>query len=347
MKTHRLGRTDLVVSEICLGTMTWGTQNTPQEAFRQMDYALERGVNFFDTAELYPTTPPGPETYGDTESIIGDWLSTRRRDDIILATKVAGPGRDYIRDNAPISPASINAALEESLKRLKTDYVDLYQLHWPNRMHYHFRRAWTYDPFADPGAERARDEMLENMEALDAHVKAGRIRAVGLSNDTVWGTQTMLTLAERHDLPRIATVQNEYNLLYRPFDLDFAELSRHEDVGLLAYSPLAAGLLTGKYLDGAVPEGSRLSINGDLGGRYTPRQEPAVRAYVELARKHDIDPATLAIAFCLTRPFMTSAIIGATTMEHLSKAIDAADITLSDDVLAGIAAIHRDYPMPI
>ncbi|OLP58549.1 aldo/keto reductase [Xaviernesmea oryzae] len=347
MKTHRLGRTDLVVSEICLGTMTWGTQNTPDEAFRQMDAALERGVNFFDTAELYPTTPPGPETYGDTESIIGDWLATRRRDEIVLATKVAGPGRDYIRGGAPITPASIDAALEASLKRLKTDYVDLYQLHWPNRKHYHFRHAWTYDPFADDKADRAREEMEESLTALDRHVKAGRIRAIGLSNDTVWGTQTMLTLAETKGLPRVATVQNEYNLLYRAFDLDFAELSRHENVGLLAYSPLASGLLTGKYLDGARPEGSRLAINGDLGGRYTPRQEPAVKAYVALARAHGLDPAAMALAFCLTRPFMASVIIGVTTMAHLAVALDSADLNLSDEVMAGIAAIHRDYPMPI
>ncbi|MDQ0454148.1 aldo/keto reductase [Rhizobium paknamense] len=347
MKYRTLGRTDLSVSEICLGTMTWGSQNSEAEAFEQMDYALSEGVNFFDTAELYPTTPLSADTYTDTEKLIGNWFAkTGKRKDVILATKVAGAGRPYIRGGAPINGKTIREAVDASLTRLKTDYIDLYQIHWPNRGHYHFRAAWNYDP-SNQVTERVHAEMLEKLEALDACVKAGKIRAIGLSNETCWGTQQFLTLAEKHGLPRVATIQNEYNLLYRSYDLDLAELSHHENVSLLAYSPLAAGLLSGKYLGGVKPAGSRGSINGDLGGRLTEHQEPATRAYVELAKAHDIDPSQMALAFCLTRPFMGSVIIGATSMEQLKINIGAAQLTLSDEVLAGIARIHRQYPMAI
>ncbi|WP_075290317.1 aldo/keto reductase [Pararhizobium arenae] len=347
MQYRSLGSADIKVSEICLGTMTWGSQNTEAEAHEQLDYAVAEGVNFFDTAELYPTTPLSPATYGNTERIIGNWLEKRgRRDDVVIATKIAGPGRDYIRGGGPITPEAIETALDASLKRLKTDYVDLYQLHWPNRGHYHFRNAWTYDP-SKQNREKVAAELLAILEALGAQVRAGKIRAIGLSNDTAWGAHRLLNLAEKHGLPRVVSIQNEYNLLYRSYDLDLAELSHHEDVGLLAYSPLAAGLLTGKYLGGRKPAGTRLSINGDLGGRYTPHQEPAVSAYVELAKKHGIDPGQMALAFCLTRPFMASAIIGATTMGQLKDNIGAADLKLSEDVMRGIAEIHRAHPMPI
>ncbi|MFA7415563.1 MAG: aldo/keto reductase [Rhizobium sp.] len=347
MKYNQLGRTGISVSEICLGTMTWGSQNSEPQAFEQMDYALEKGVNFFDTAELYPTTPLSPETYALTETIIGNWFAkTGKRKDIVLATKVAGAGRPYIRDGRPITAATIREAVDASLTRLKTDYIDLYQIHWPNRGHYHFRGSWTYNPFTQD-REQAIADFTEKLDALGDCVKAGKIRAIGLSNETTWGTQKYLSIAAEKNLPRVATVQNEYNLLYRAYDLDMAELSHHEDVGLLAYSPLAAGLLTGKYLDGNRPAGSRGSINTDLGGRLQPRQEPAVRAYVDMAKKHGIDPAQLALAFCLTRPFVASVIIGATTMEQLKADIGAADITLSDEVLAEIAQVHRFYPMPI
>ena len=347
MRYNTLGRTGIKVSEICLGTMTWGSQNTPIEAHGQLDYAFECGVNFIDTAELYPTTPLSAETYGNTERIIGDWLAgRRRRDDVVLATKVAGSGRPYIRNGGPMTPEGIDEAIDASLKRLKTDYVDLYQLHWPNRGHYHFRNAWSYDP-SRQDKEHVATDLGAILDKLGDLVKAGKIRAIGLSNDTAWGTMKMLDLSEKHGLPRFATVQNEYNLLYRAYDLDLAELSHHEDVGLLAYSPLAAGLLTGKYLDGARPAGSRLSINGDLGGRFTPHQEPAVAAYVALAREHGLDPAQMALAFCLTRPFMASAIIGATSIPQLKTDIGAADVTLSQDVLNGIRRLHRLYPAPI
>lgn len=347
MKYKTLGRTDISVSEICLGTMTWGSQNTQDEAFQQMDYALDHGVNFFDTAELYPTTPLSAETYTDTEKMIGNWFAASgKRDKVVLATKVAGAGRSYIRGGAPINAQTVREAVDASLARLKTDYIDLYQIHWPNRGHYHFRGAWHYNPFNQDKA-RTIEEIAEKLDVLGDCVKAGKIRAIGLSNETTWGTQKFLTIAEEKGLPRVATVQNEYNLLYRAFDLDFAELSHHEDVGLLAYSPLAGGILSGKYLSGDKPAGSRGSINGDIGGRLVPHQEPATRAYVELAAAHGLDPSQMALAFCLTRPFMASAIIGATSMEQLKLNIGSADITLSDAVMKGISDIHRRYPMPI
>jgi len=347
MKYNPLGRTGIRVSEICLGTMTWGSQNSEREAHEQLDCALDHGINFVDTAELYPTTPADAETYGDTERFIGSWLAARgNRDRVILASKVAGPGRSYIRGGAPAGRAGMLAAVDDSLARLRTDYLDLYQLHWPNREHYHFRGVWTYTPSRNDRT-RAADDILELLEALGALVKAGKVRAVGLSNETAWGTMQYLRHAEDKGLPRMASVQNEYNLLYRSHDVDMAELSHHEDVGLLAYSPLAAGLLTGKYLDGARPEGSRLTRNHDLGGRYQPHQEPAVRAYVDLAAEHGLDPAQMALAFCLTRPFMTSVIIGATTLAQLKTDIAAADVTLSEDVMDGIRRIHRLHPAPI
>lgn len=347
MKQRLLGRTDISVSEICLGTMTWGTQNTEAEAHQQMDYALEHGVNFFDTAELYPTTPVSAETQGRTEDYIGTWFEkTGKRKDIILATKVAGSGRDYIRGGRDIDAAAIREAVDTSLKRLKTDYIDLYQVHWPNRGTYHFRGVWGFDA-STQATERTIAEITEKLETLGELVKAGKIRAIGLSNESAWGTQKYIDIAEAAGLPRVATIQNEYNLLYRSFDLDLAEVAHHENVGLLAYSPLAAGLLTGKYQNGARPEGSRGTINRDLGGRLQPLQETPVKAYLDLAARHGLDPAQLAIAFTLTRPFLASSIIGATTMEQLKTDIAAADVTLSEEVLKGIADLHRQYPMPI
>jgi aryl-alcohol dehydrogenase-like predicted oxidoreductase len=348
MRFNELGRTGIKVSEICLGTMTWGSQNSEAEAHEQMDYALDQGVNLFDTAELYPTTPVSDATQGDTEKFIGTWMKARgNRDRIVLATKISGPGRAYIRGGRPINRQEVQAALELSLKRLDTDYIDLYQLHWPNRGHYHFRQLWTYHPEKQPATAEVHDNLLEILQALGDAVKAGKIRAIGLSNETAWGTMQFLQLAEQHGLPRVASVQNEYNLLYRPHDADFAELSHHENVGLLAYSPLAAGLLTGKYVDGAKPAGSRITVNGDLGGRFNHHQESAVREHVEVARKHGLDPAQMALAYCLTRPFMTSAIIGATSMEQLKTNIGAKDLALDDVVLRDIKAVIRNHPMPI
>ncbi|MGK9050019.1 aldo/keto reductase [Neorhizobium petrolearium] len=347
MKYKRLGRTELSVSEICLGTMTWGTQNTEAEAHEQMDYAFENGINFFDTAELYPTTPVGPETYGRTEEIIGTWLKKGgRRKDLVLASKIAGSGRPHIRGGRGIDATTIREALDASLKRLQTDYLDLYQIHWPNRGTYHFRNSWTFDATTQD-REKAAEEIAEILETLGELVKDGKIRAVGLSNESAWGTLKYLRLSEEKGLPRVASIQNEYNLLYRQFDLDLAEVAHHEDVGLLAYSPLAAGILTGKYRSGARPAGSRATINKDLGGRLQPLQEPAVKAYAEVAAQHGLDLAQMALAFCLSRPFMTSVIIGATSMAQLRTDTAAAGLKLSDEAMKDIAEVYRRYPMTL
>lgn len=344
MQQRTLGRTGISVSQICLGTMTWGEQNTEAEGHAQMDYALDQGINFIDTAELYPT-PGRAETQGATETIIGNWFkATGRRQDWVLASKITGPRNSWIRDGRPMTGAEIVAALEQNLRRLSTDYIDLYQLHWPNRAHYNFFHAWGFDPFGQDRAAIA-DNLLDVLETLDAQIKAGKIRAIGVSNETSWGLMHYLSLAERHGLPRMATIQNEYNLLRRHFDLDLAEVSAFEDVGLLAYSPLAAGLLSGKYNNGEMPAGSR----GALGAmwRLNPASETATRAYMTLAEQHGLDVCQMAIAFCLTRPFMASVIIGATSMEQLRTDIAAADLALSDEVLTAIEELHRLYPRTI
>lgn len=347
MKIHTLGRSDLAVSLYCLGTMTWGSQNSADEAYRQIDYALDRGVNFIDTAEMYPTTPASLETAGATEAILGEWIArSGRRADVALATKIVGAGNATVRpDGPPIGPEILRTALEGSLRRLRTDYVDLYQLHWPNRGSYHFRRNWGFDPSGQEAGEA--DRLRAILETLGAFVAEGKVRAVGLSNDTAWGLTKHCDLADRHGFPRVASIQNEYSLLHRIFDLDLAEACHHEGVSLLAYSPLAAGLLSGKYLAGDVPAGSRRSINPTLHGRVSEYSEPAVAAYVALARAHGLDPAQMALAFCAERPFMGSVILGATTMDQLATDLGAADLTLDDEVRAGIAAIHRRYPIPL
>jgi aryl-alcohol dehydrogenase-like predicted oxidoreductase len=346
MKMNPLGRTGITVSELCLGSMTWGTQNDAEEAHAQIDRALGAGINVIDTAEMYPVNPVRAETIGRTERIIGLWIEDRgRRGDIILATKHSGEGLKHVRDGAPITAETIPGAVEGSLRRLKTDYIDLYQFHWPNRGSYMFRQNWHFDP---SGQDRA--SIIANMEeclgALQREVEKGRIRAFGLSNESAWGTVQWIEAAKRTGGPRVASVQNEYSLLCRLYDTDMAEMSVNEDVGLLAFSPLAAGLLTGKYQEGAVPEGSRMSLNPELGGRKSPRVFPAVDAYHEIARRHGLDPVQMALAWCLTRPFMCSAIFGATSMEQLERALGAADLTLPADVLREIDETHRQHPMP-
>lgn len=346
MKMKPLGRTGMKVSELCLGSMTWGTQNDAEEAHAQIDRALAAGINFIDTAEMYPVNPVREETIGRTERIIGLWIEDRRRrDDVILATKHSGEGLKHVRDGAPITSETIPAAIEGSLRRLKTDYIDLYQFHWPNRGSYMFRKNWTYDP---SGQDRA--ATIANMEdclgALQREVEKGRIRAFGLSNESAWGTVQWLEAAARTGGPRVASVQNEYSLLCRLYDTDMAEMSVNEDVGLLAFSPLGAGFLTGKYQDGTVPKGSRMSLNPEMGGRKSARVFGAVEAYQEIARRHGLDPVQMALAWCLTRPFMCSAIFGATRMEHLETALGAAELKLSKEVLTEIDEAHRHHPMP-
>ncbi len=347
MKQNKLGLTDLSVSEICLGTMTWGSQNSEAEAHAQIDYALDQGVNFIDTAELYPTTPLSAETQGDTEAFLGTWLAkSGRRDDIILATKISGRGNKWIRNGADISPEGIDIAIEASLKRLQTDCIDLYQLHWPNRGSYHFRQYWGYEP-TKQDVERTQDHVHEVLEKLQDLINQGKIRHIGLSNETCWGTMQFLEISRNQGLPRMASIQNEYSLMQRIFDTDLAELSHNETVGLLAYSPLAAGMLSGKYIDGSVPKGSRRDVANDtLHGRYSDHSASIVEKYAAIAAANNLDLSQMSLAFCLTRPFMSSVIIGATTQEQLATNIDAKDLVLSKDVMQSIHEVHREYPLP-
>ncbi len=346
MKYRKLGRTDLDVSVICLGTMTWGRQNTQEEGHEQMDYALSRGVNFFDTAEMY-AVPPLPETYGKTETIIGNWFiaDKSRREKVVLASKMSGGILPWIRGGAGIDRANILEAIEGSLKRLQTDYIDLYQIHFPRRGAYHFANRWDFAPQTiDPQAEEA--HFVEVLETLDELVKAGKIRHAGISNEMAWGTMKYLRLAEERGLPRMVSIQNEYSLLYRLFDWDMAEVSLTEDIGLLAWSPLAGGMISGKYLDGARPEGTRWSLDERKLFRDEPQAHDAVRAYMAVAEKHGLDVCQMALAFVNDRPFVTANIIGATSMEQLKSNIASIDITLSDEVLADIAEVRRQYPVP-
>lgn len=343
MQQIPLGRSGLTVSEYCLGTMTWGTQNTEAEAHEQIALALDHGVNFWDTAEMYPTNPTHSETVGNTERIIGNWFAKGGRDRVVLATKITGKG-NLVRPGAPITGASFTEALDQSLARLQTDYIDLYQLHWPNRGSYHFRQNWDFKPRSDRA--EVIENMLEVLQAAEVAMQAGKIRAIGLSNESVWGAAQWLRLAEEHRLPRMMTVQNEYSLLHRPFDTDWAELSAMEDMPLLAWSPLATGLISGKYAGDVTPEGTRRERTSDLGGRITAQVFPAVSAYIGLALEHGLEPCQMALAFTRSRPWPVIPIIGATTMDQLRSNIAAAGVTLSPEVLAGIGALHRAYPAP-
>lgn len=346
MRKKPLGRSGLMVSEFCLGTMTFGRQTDEAAAHAQIDLALDHGIDFLDTAEMYPTNPVAKETVGRTEEIVGSWLArSGRRQDVVIATKITGEGSAFVRDGAPVTAASLVAAVEGSLRRLGTDVIDLYQIHWPNRGSYHFRKNWSYD-----ASGQNRDETLANMaevlEALQGLVAAGKIRFFGLSNETAWGAAQWLRIAQQAGLPEVQTIQNEYSLLCRHYDLDLAELGVNEGVTLLAYSPLAAGLLTGKYAGRVVPSGSRMEATPNLGGRITTQVWGAVAAYLGIAKAHGLDPAQMALAFVKDRPFPVIPILGATTLEQLAHDLGAADLTLSPEVLAEIKAVHRDHPMP-
>jgi len=338
-----LPHTDLKVSTICLGTMTFGNQNTQAEGFEQMDYALDRGVNFFDTAELYPV-PANTQTQGETERIIGNWFQqSGKRDQVILASKVAGPG-DYtkhIRENLSFSKAHINEAINNSLKRLKTDYIDLYQLHWPERNSNRFgQRGFVYDP---------NDPWVENFEAvlsaLEENIKCGKIRHIGVSNETPWGMMRFLDAAGSN-LPRMITIQNAYSLLCREFETGLSEICHRESVGLLAYSPLGFGVLTGKYLGGKLPEKARLTLFPRFSRYSSPQAAEATAYYLQLAEDHGLSLTALALAFVKSRSFVTSNIIGATNLEQLKENIDAYQYTLSEQVLQEIDKIHNQIPNP-
>jgi aryl-alcohol dehydrogenase-like predicted oxidoreductase len=346
MKQVPLGTTGISVSQLCLGTMTWGSQNTQAEGHAQIAQALDHGVTFWDTAEMYPTNPVRVETIGHTEEIIGSWFATSgQRDRIVLASKLSGKGQMMVRNGAAITGAGLRLALEAALRRLRTDYIDLYQLHWPNRGSYHFRQMWAYDPRGgDAGQVIA--NMVDVLETAKMLISEGKIRAIGLSNESVWGAARWLDLAQMLGLPRMASVQNEYSLLCRQFDTDWAEFSVMENMPLLAFSPLAAGLLSGKYAGGVTPEGSRRSHTPDLGGRITPFVFEAVAAYLGIAARHHLDPCQMAIAWCLTRPFPVIPIIGATSAVQLATNIASANLILSPEVMAEIGAAHRAYPAP-
>ncbi len=343
MNYKKLGNTDIDVSTICLGTMTWGEQNTQEEGFEQMDFALDRGVNFWDTAELY-AVPPKEETFGHTEIVIGNWFEkTKKRDKVILATKVAGPARDYIRNGENnYGIKNITIALNDSLKRLKTDYIDLYQLHWPERKTNMFGRL-GYEHKEDDNWNKFED-VLGNLQKF---VKEGKIREVGLSNETPWGVNKCLQLSRENDLPRMMSIQNPYSLLNRSYEVGLAEISIRDEIGLLAYSPLASGYLTGKYRNNQMPKNSRLERDGDFWTRYNkPNTTKAVEAYYEISKKHNIDFTQMSLKFCEIQPFMTSVIIGATTMEQLKTNIESVNVKLTDKVIEEINEVQKIYPNP-
>lgn len=346
MKMNPLGRTGIQVSELCLGTMTFGTQTEETEAHAQIDMALAGGINFVDAAEMYPVNPISAETVGLTETIIGNWFAkTGRRSDVVLATKHSGSGFKHARDGAPISSQTIPEAVEGSLRRLQTDHIDLYQFHWPNRGSYMFRQNWRYDPSKQSHAETMA-HMEDALEALQRQVDKGNIRAFGLSNESAWGTSQWLRIAEEKGWPRVASVQNEYSMLCRLYDTDMAEMSVNEDVGLLAFSPLGAGFLTGKYQHGSVPQGSRMDLVPEMGGRKSARVFDAVDAYLAIAQRHGVDPVHMALAFTLQRPFMCSSIFGATHLDQLEHILKTPEVTLSEEILAEIDDAHRAHPMP-
>lgn len=345
MKIVQLGRTDLKVSQLCLGSMTWGTQTSEAGGHAQIEASLDAGINFIDTAEAYPVNPMNKENAGKTEAIIGNWFAkTGRRSDVVLATKCAGAG-NYIRDGEAISGRVIREAVDGSLARLQTDYIDLYQLHWPNRGSYMFRQNWTYDPSGQDRAETVA-HMEDVLATLKDLVAEGKLRHFGLSNESAWGTMMWLQIAERTGAPRVESMQNEYSLLCRLYDTDMGELGHNEQVSLLAFSPLAAGYLTGKYQGGAVPQGSRKSINDMMGGRASDRVLGATQAYLDLAAKHGLDPVQMSLAWCCQRPFPTIPIFGATDMAQLTHILDGRDLVLSEEVLAEIDTVHKAQPMP-
>ncbi len=342
MNYKKLGNTDLDVSTICLGTMTWGEQNSEKQAFGQMDYSLEQGVNFWDTAELY-AVPPKAETYGHTEIIIGNWFEkSKKRKDVILASKVGGPSREYIRNGEnSFTGKNLEDALHGSLKRLKTDYIDLYQLHWPER---------NVNNFGKLGYEHKETEwnkFEDVLKNLKKFIDQGKIRYIGLSNETPWGVMNYLQIAQDKDLPRMMSIQNPYSLLNRSYEVGLAEVSIRENIGCLAYSPLASGYLSGKYRNNQFPKGSRMERDFDFWTRYRkPNMENAVEDYYKISQKFNMDMSQMAIKFCEVQDFMTSVIIGATTMEQLKTNVESVKVNLDSEVIKEINYVQKKYPNP-
>lgn len=344
MKYTKLPNTDIKISKICLGTMTWGNQNTEAQGHEQMDYALETGVNFFDTAELY-SVPATPETYGATEKIIGSWFKkTGNRDKVVLASKIAGAGpyTAHIRKDG-FSKRALAEAIENSLKRLQTDYIDLYQLHWPERG----VNCFGLRDYPFKTSKKEAENHIEILETLQDFIKQGKIKHIGLSNETPWGTMKYLQTAEKYNLPRMATIQNSYSLIHRAYEYGMSEVSMRENIGLLVYSPLAQGVLSGKYLDGKTPEGARGTLFPNFIARYrTALAEKAVLEYQKIAEKHGLTLSELSLAFVNQLPFVTSNIIGATKMNQLKENINSININLSDEIIAEINAVHDLIPNP-
>ncbi len=344
MNYRKLGDTDLEVSTICLGTMTWGEQNSQNEAFDQMDYALHQGVNFWDTAEIY-SVPPKKETYGHTETIIGNWFKkSKRRNEVILASKVAGPARSYVRngENSFVGK-NLREALDGSLKRMQTDYIDLYQLHWPERNVNSFGKL-GYNHMED---EKEWNNFEDTLENLKKYIDEGKIRFIGISNETPWGTTKFLQVSKEKNLPRMMSIQNPYNLLNRTYEIGLAEISIRDKVGLLAYSPLASGYLSGKYRNNQLPKNSRIERDGDFWTRYDkPNTIKAVDKYFEISKKYNLNFAQMSLKFCEIQKFVTSVIIGATTMEQLKTDIESVNVKLSEEIEKEINNVQKIYPNP-
>ena len=343
MNYKKLGNTDINVSTISLGTMTWGEQNTQKDGFEQMDYALDQGVNFWDTAEIY-SVPPKQETFGDTEVIIGNWFEkTKKRDKVVLASKVCGPMREYVRGGGnQFGTKNITEALEGSLKRLKTDYIDLYQLHWPERKTNFFGKL-GYE-HNDSNEWTQFEDILTDLKKF---IEQGKIRHIGLSNETSWGLSKFLELSKNKELPRMLSVQNPYNLLNRTYEVGLAEMSVREKAGLLAYSPLACGYLSGKYRNNQMPKGTRIERDGDFWSRYKkPNASKAIDAYYEVATKYKLDLAQMSLKFLEIQPFVTTVIIGATTMEQLKTNIESVNVNLTVEIIKEINEVQTTYPNP-
>ena len=349
MQFSTLGSSGLSVSKVCLGSMTWGVQNNQQDANQQIEYAISRGVNFIDTAEMY-AVPPSADTYGKTETILGNWLADNQeqRKDLIIASKIAGPGLPWVRDGGPITGDAVEKAVDASLKRLQTDYIDLYQLHWPNRTSPHFAKHWPNQlKFSEVNAQEQTAQMLDILQGLQRCVKAGKIRYCGLSDDTTWGLNTYLKLSEKYDLPKMVSMQNEFSLLHTKDWPYLVENCVHEEIAYLPWSPLATGMLSGKYLNGDRPEGSRWTLEQRKRlARDTVSAQKAVAAYAQIAKKHGFTPAQLALAWCAQVDGVSSTIIGATNINQLKENIDAFAMPLNEQALSEIDTVLKTYPAP-